>query len=260
MEFIKKNYEKIILGAVLLGLMGALAFMPVVIHVDQQKMTDLKMGLIHPPVKPLPALDLSPEKEVLARLKSPYHLDFSTTNKLFNPVLWQRTRDGHVVKATGLGPNAAVVTKITPLYFSIGLESVMTNTLGDRYVFVVTNEAAALPALRYPRRYYVSPGEKNRVFKLNRVAGPTNAPTQLVVTLNDSGQTVTVTPSRPFQRVDSYVADVKYPPADRNFTGLRVGDHLNFAGDDYNVIAIDRNTVILLAQSNQKKYTLRYTP
>jgi hypothetical protein len=39
-----------------------------------------------------------------------------------------------------------------------------------------------------------------------------------------------------------------------------VGDHLAFAGDDYNVIAIDKNDVILLAQSNQKKYTLPYAP
>ena len=38
--------------------------------------------------------------------------------------------------------------------------------------------------------------------------------------------------------------------------GVRVGDHLTFAGDDYNVIAIDKNEVKLLAQSNQKKYTL----
>jgi hypothetical protein len=35
---------------------------------------------------------------------------------------------------------------------------------------------------------------------------------------------------------------------------------LSFAGDDYNVIAIDQGEVILLAQSNQKKYTLPYTP
>jgi len=39
-----------------------------------------------------------------------------------------------------------------------------------------------------------------------------------------------------------------------------VGADLKFAGDDYNVFAIDENEVILLAHSNQKKYTLRYTP
>ena len=64
----------------------------------------------------------------------------------------------------------------------------------------------------------------------------------------------------PFQRVDGYSADLKYDPEKINATGLRVGADLKFAGDDYNVIAIDENEVILLAQSNQKKYTLRYTP
>ena len=65
---------------------------------------------------------------------------------------------------------------------------------------------------------------------------------------------------KPFRRVDAYSADLKYDPEKYSGTGLRVGDHLTFAGDDYNIIAIDENEVILLAQSNQKKYTLRYAP
>ena len=38
MDFVKKHYEKIILGAVLLGLVGALVFLPVLISGDQQKL------------------------------------------------------------------------------------------------------------------------------------------------------------------------------------------------------------------------------
>ena len=71
---------------------------------------------------------------------------------------------------------------------------------------------------------------------------------------------MTVSKAKPYQRVDGYSADLKYSPENVNRTGLRVGDHLAFAGDDYNVIAIEENDMILLAQSNQKKYTLRYAP
>jgi hypothetical protein len=35
---------------------------------------------------------------------------------------------------------------------------------------------------------------------------------------------------------------------------------ISFAGGDYIVVAIDKDEVVLLNQSNQKKTTLRYAP
>jgi hypothetical protein len=261
MEFIKKNYEKVILGAVLLGLVAVLAFMPFVISYDQQKTRELP-GIITRKPDPLPPLDLSAQQSALDRLKSPYLLDFSTTNKLFNPVQWQRTKDGRVAKSGGLGPTAAVVGKITPLYYSITLDSVATNALGipPRYTFVVEHQAAAQPALRHAQRQYASPGEKVRDFTLKEVKGAPENPDMLVLKLADTGETATLSKSQPFRRVDGYTADLKYDPDKLNATAVRVGERLAFAGDDYNVIAIGANEVILLAQSNQKKYSLRYSP
>ena len=272
MEFIRRNYEKIILSLVLLGLVGALAFMPVVIYYDQQQMTDMRNKVIpHKPV-PLPDLDLSRQQAVLDRLKSPYDLDLSTTNKLFNPVQWRRQRDNLMVIAEKLGVQAAVVTKITPLYYSITLDSVTTNELGARYAMGIEDQTATIPAQRHKRPHYASLGKgndtvvdktvggKNEGFKLDAVKGPPENPDQLILILADSGQTNNVSKDKPFRRVDAYSADLKYTPENYSRTGLRVGDHLTFAGDDYNIIAIDKNDVILLAQSNQKHYTLTYTP
>lgn len=272
MEFIKRNYEKIILSLVLLGLVGALAFMPFVIYYDQQQMTDTMNNITHPHAVPLPPLDLSRQDAVLDRLKSPYRLDLSTTNKLFNPVQWQKDRSGAMFRAENLGPQAAVVTKITPLYFSISLDSVTTNEAGARYVFGIEDQTAAIPAQRHKRPHYASMGKgndkvddkmvggKNEGFTLVDVKGPPENPDQLVLKLADTGATNTLSKSQPFRRVDAYSADLKYAHDNYSGTGLRVGDHLAFAGDDYNVIAIDKNDVILLAQSNQKKYTLPYAP
>ena len=267
MEFIRKNYEKIILGAVLLGLVGVLAFMPVVIYYDQQKMTDLRNDVTHPKSVPLPPLDLSQQDAVLDKLKSPYQLDFTASNRLFNPVQWQRDKDGTLIKITTgheVGPGAAVVTKITPLYYIISLDSVATNALGTppRYTFSVEHQAAAYLSQRRPQHLYASVGEKTRDFIIPKqdVKGPPDDPDRLTLRLVDTGAEVTVSKDHPFQRVDGYTADLKYDPEKLNATGLRVGADLKFAGDDYNVIAIDENSVILLAQSNQKKYTLRYAP
>jgi hypothetical protein len=266
MEFIKRNYEKIILSLVLLGLVGALAFMPVVIFYDQQQMADSKNKVTHPKPAPLPDLDLFRQQAVMDRLKSPYALDFLTTNKLFNPVQWQKNKDDVLKKITTgneVGPGAAVVTKITPLYYIISLDSVATNALGSppRYTFSVERQAAALPAQRRPQHQYGSVGDKVRDFfsiPKQVVKGPPENPDQLILKLTDTGVEVTVSKDKPFQRVDGYSADLKYDPDNLKAAGQRVGADLKFAGDDYNIIAIDENEVILLAQSNQKKYSLPY--
>jgi hypothetical protein len=274
MEFIKRNYEKIILSLVLLGLVGALAFMPVVIFYDQQKMEEMKRTVIPRKPMPLQDLDLSRQDTVMGRLQSPYSLDFSTTNKLFNPVLWKKAADGKltkVVKGTEVGPGAAVVAKITPLYFVIALNAVDTNGIAPHYSLSIEDQSALVPAQRRKRPHNVEKGEavvdklvagKNEGFRLIDVQGPPENPDELVLVLADTGATNTLSRSQPFRRVDGYTADVKYdldkPPY--NGTGLRVGDHLGFAGDDYKIIAMDKNNVILSAQSNQKNYTLRYAP
>ena len=276
MEFIKRNYEKIILSVVLLGLVGVLACMPVMIFLDRDKMDKLRSTYI--PKKPvaLSALDMSRQDKVLERLRSPYELDFSMTNKLFNPVQWQKSPDGKlikIVKGTEVGPGAVVVVKITPLYYIISLVSVDTNGLAPRYSMNIEDQTAQTAALRRKRSHYVSKGEtvtdkliagKNEGFTLIDVKGPLDNPDQMVVRLADSGETVTLSKSQPFRRVDGYTADLRYDPEKNNTTvnaaGLRMGAYLRFADDEYNIIAIDKNDVILLAQSNQKHYTLRYAP
>jgi len=270
MEFIKRNYEKIILSLVLLGLVGVLVAMWFVITADQQQMADMRDHVTHPPAKPLPDLDLSRQQAVMSRMQSPNNLDLSTTNKVFNPVSWQRTANGPLIRASKAGPDAAVVTNFTPLYFSIALDSVITNTLGNppRYVFSVTDETATRPGQRHARHQYASKGDtvtdkslgKNEGFTLKEVKGPPENPDQLVLVLADTQATIALSKDKPFRRVDAYSADLKYDLGNFSRAGLRVGDHLAFAGDDYNVIDIQSNAVILLAQSNQKKITLPYTP
>src|SRR5580704_6402976 len=109
MDFIKKHYEKIILSIVLLGLVGALLVLPFLISGDQSRMKDLTDTIITTRIAPLPDLDWTRQSNATARLDSPTEFDFSTTNKLFNPVEWQRTADNRIVKASYMGVQAAAV-------------------------------------------------------------------------------------------------------------------------------------------------------
>jgi len=264
MDFIKKHYEKMILGLVLIGLVGVLVLMWFVIMADKQKMEDFKNNVVHSKGKPLPDLDLSRQDAVLNRLKQPYQLDFSATNKLFNPVQWRRGPDGKLIKLnTGreMGPGAAVVTKITPLYYVISLNSADTNGIAPRYKITVEHQAAPAQSQRRPQAHYASVNDKiPGLFTLQGVTGPVEDPTSIVLKMAD-GQTMTVEKDKPHRVVEGYSADIRYDVGEKiNAPGQRIGDHLSFAGDDYNIIAIEQNRVVLLAQSNQKQYILPYRP
>jgi hypothetical protein len=263
MDFLKKHYEKILLSVVLLGLVGALVFMAFIIPSEQEKVREIGEGIISGRVVALTNLDLTKQSNVVERLQSPYRLDFDTTNKLFNPVEWQRRPDGTLSKATAAGPQTAVVTRINPLYLALSLDSVETNLSPVRYVIGVERSAAANPALRHKQARYVSTDDaKKDVFTMLHVIGPPENPDHLELRLADTGQIIELTNGAPFQRVDGYEADLKYEhdPEKASWSGQRIGNHLRFAGDDYTIVDINSNEVVLFAQSNQKKWTLRYTP
>jgi hypothetical protein len=264
MDFLKKHYEKIILSVVLLGLVGFLAFLPVLIDNDKQQIANLTTTIL-PQARPMADLDLTRQQNILQRLQSPFNYDFSAPNKLFNPIEWKRDPNGAMIKIKDdsvIGAKAAVVTKITPLNLVVTLDAVQTNEMGAIYIIGVSNGAAMNPMLRRKRQHYITPGEKNEVFSLGKdgVKGDPANPDELVLKLADTGEPAVVSKDKPFQRLDAYSADLKYDPEGRNFPGRRAGQTILFNGDGYNIVAITADTVILSAQSNQKNTTLRYPP
>ena len=258
MDFIKKHYEKVILSLVLLGVIAVLGVLPFLIQQDKEATTAVITN-ITTSKKPLDPLDLSRQNRALERVKSPFELDFETTNKIVNPVLWKKNlASGELFKImTGheADAEAVVVTNITPLYFSLTLTDVKTNT-GMVYSIMVEHQAAARGRQRSP--HMASKGEKNANFTITGVKGDPASPDELELKLTDTGETVVVAPGKPFRRPEAYLADLKFPPEKTVKTGVRVGARLTFGSDDYIVVAISENEVILSAQSNQKKTILHY--
>jgi hypothetical protein len=269
MDFVKKNYEKILLTVVLLGLVGALVFLPFMIANDQQKVKEMTQVVFSSKVAPLAELDLARQTNVSGRLQSPYSLDFSKTNRLFNPLQWQRKANGEMipVKLGLVGPEAVMVTRISPLYTIITLDSIDTNSiatneLAARFVLSVEHQAAAAAGQRVKRQHYGSVGEKVDIFAIRSLKGSLDNPAQLELTLQlaDTGEQVTVTKDKPYRRVDGYTADLKYDAEVKKWPAQRVGATLKFYADEYNIVAINQDSVIMLARSNQKKTTRPYSP
>jgi hypothetical protein len=264
MDFLKKHYEKILLGVMLFGLIGVLVFMIFYISAEKSDMATKSIQLVTPHPKPLPALDTTAEDAAISRLKAPYNLDFESTNKLFNPMEWQRALDSSLILASKTGAQVAVVTNIAPLYFVVSLDSVIANETATNYVIKIERQAATTAAKRAPTRHYVSNDDKkpksNDPFALETVKGPLDNPAALVLKLTDTQEEITVTRDAPYRRIDGYTADFRYDPERKVFRGRRVNDKVSFGGVDYTVVEINQNELILMDQSNQKKTSLRFVP
>lgn len=261
MQFLKKHYEKIVLGVVLAGLIGGLVFMLFYIAAEKQAMEEMVSGIINKPVKPLPDVDLTTNNAATARFQTPFNLDLETANKVFNPFEWVKTPDGRLVKKATSLAQAVVVTNIAPLYLILSLESVTTNELGARYVIGVQKQADKNPSKRVKQQRYVSVGDKpNDTFALVEVKGPAENPDALMLKLGDTGEVVSVSRARPYRRVDGYIADFRYDLEKKIFRARRVGDRVSFGGADYIVFDINQNELILADQSNQKKTPLPFVP
>jgi hypothetical protein len=259
MDFIKKHWEKVLLGVVLLGLAVAVALLPLKIASEREAMQQTRDSILNRPVKPLPPVDTSEAQAALARTRLPLKLDFSTGHRLFNPVLWQMTSDGRPLKVQSgneIGPAAVEVTDTTPLYTVVSFDNVITSESGSRYAIGVEQQAAARLADRRKRQTYASVDTKTDVFKLVRIQGPADNPDALILEVEGTDGEVSISKSNPYKRVDGYLANLKYPPENKAWSNRRVGDRLLFAGEEYNIVAINESEVVLSAPSG-KKTTVR---
>ena len=258
MELIKKHYEKALLGFVLLGLAVAAALLPLKIASEKQDLEAQRKSKTEKNVRPLPPLEQGRYQGVLQRLQTAIQLNFSGGHNLVNPVPWQKAADRLIPIRFGkeVGPEAVVVTAVTPLHLILTFDSVTSSG-----IFVgVENEAAAAPDKRRKTQRLASLNTKSDVFTLREIKGPPASPTELVLELNDTGKRVAVAPERPYRRVDGFAADLKYDPEKKVWPGRRLGSPLVFDKDEYNVVAITESDVVLSAKSTGKKTTIKFNP
>jgi hypothetical protein len=272
MQFIKKNYEKILLGLVLVGLVAAAVFLLFLVSNERQAQEERRVKIGARPVKSLPPVDLGQADALLKRAAMQVVLVLSdNNNRLFNPVRWQKSADGRIFKnPVGTDIQKLEITKITPLYLIIAFESASVSDSGARYVITIEQQAAAKANMRGKHAFYVSKGDKKEYgenkesFTLRDVQGPADNPTELILDLGDADKPVSISISKdkPFKRAEAYTADLKFPPENKTFLNRRVGDPIYskilVAGEEYNIVAITENEVVLSAKSNQKKWTIKY--
>lgn len=259
MDFLKKHYEKIILGLVLLGLLGAVVALPIIKNNEDEAIKQILSGQFTRKVQPLPSLDLSSQQATLKRVSVPLVLNFGSPHKLFNPMPWQRAADGHLIQAdsTNVGPRALQITKLTPLYLVITNQAISVSESGAHYIFTTIKEAAAKAQDRSASISALAVGSKNATFELRAIQGPTNDPTALVLRMLDTDSDVTLTRDKAYKRIDGFMADLKYSPENRSWSNQRVGATLHFNGEDYKIVGVAESEIVVTAP-NGKKWTVKY--
>ncbi len=263
MDFLKKHYEKVLLGVVLLALAIAAACLPFVISSEQDKMAQVTVGVINPRVTPLTNLDLTPLETSLKRVTTPAVIDFGPPNKVFNPRPWQKTADGKLIPADKAGPTSLLVTNIQPLYLKLTLDKVNPDT---NYVIGIEKQAAPTASGRLKKQALcgLNPPTQNDTFIVRGVKGKPDDPAsvQVLLELKDTGKTVALSTNQPYLRVDGYTADLRYDPEKKHWPGRRINSQppqppITLNGEEYNVVAINTNEVVLSAKVNGKKWTIK---
>jgi hypothetical protein len=260
MEFLKKNYEKVILSVVLLGLAVAAALLLKQVADEKVRLDEIRRLNLTTAPKDLEPTDVSTNLATLARVQRPTPVVLQGTNNLFNPVQWRKLPDDRLVKmATGneIGPGALQILTVRPLYLRISYEGESGSGDTTQYKFRIEREAEKTAGARRPETLsFTSVGRPNKGMLLREMRPP-EKPTEFVLELLDSKTQVLVSAGKPYERVAGYTADLRYESI--NWKDRRIEDRLMFAGDTNKIVAITETNVTVEA-SNRKRTTVIYNP
>jgi hypothetical protein len=264
MQFLKKNYEKILLAVVVLAALGVVACLPILVSQEKQKLDELEQSYLPKHPKPLPPLDLKPQEALLARVQTKAFLDVSETNetdKLFNPVRWQKDNNGRVFPNPAGGEVRRLeVVKLSPLYFDVSLETVSVSPgLPTHYAIQLQHEAGLSLRDRARKTIYAPLNVTTNGFTIVSAEGPEEDPTNVDVQLSEPDKTISIARGRPFKWPEGYTVDLRYPPENRTFANHRIGDIIYFAGESYKIIDIKDSEVVLSQESNQKIWIKKFS-
>jgi len=264
MQFLKKNYEKIILGVVVLAALGLVASLPFLVSSEKQKLAEEENQVIKPNLTPLQPLDLSKEDEFIKRAHNSIALNLDNPHKIFNPVRWQLKNNAPYRNPAGQEIERLVVTKISPLYEIYSLTSVSApEGLPTHYGIGITHQAAVrINDRNNPKTTYAAMNQTTNNFTVVAAEGTDLESASVTLELSDTGKRVTITKAKPYERPEGYMADLVYQPDNKPFPNRRKTDTTSicFANECYKIVDITEREVVLLQLSNQKTWTKEYNP
>jgi len=263
MQFLKKNYEKIILGVVVLATLDLVASLPFMVSSEKQKLAEQVSTVIHPNAQALQPLDLSKEDDFINRAHNAITVNLDKPHKIFNPVRWQLKNNVPFRNPAGEELDKLVVAKISPLYETYSLTTVSVSPgLPAHYGIGIKHDGAGTTQGRNVKTTYVAMNQATNNFMVVAAEGPEENPNSVTIELTDTGKKVVITKDKPFQRPEAYTADLVYTPDNKSFPNRRKTDPspICFANECYKIVDITEREVVLFQLSNQKQWIKEYNP
>lgn len=263
MDFIKKHYEKLVLGVVLLAVAGVA--ISLVLSVSQVR-EDLKKALeqlagVRP--KPLLPVNLTTNEAALARVVKHVPVVLGAPDHYtFNPVTWARASNGRLEPTRSrpdLGAAGLAYVNSHDLVLEIGFAAVQGTPEAPRYQFSIRREFEKNPRNRQPIVESVALGaeSKDQIFKLLEVRGPKEDPTDFVCELVSSREQFVISKTKTFKKTQGYSADLRYDAERREYAQKRVGDSLTLSGAAYKIVAIEKDELVVSAPNSVRTTVLK---
>lgn len=256
MEFLKNHYEKLILGVVLLGLAAA-TFMVSRADAGGDEFGDSGFStVVESKARPI---DISTNEMALARFTNVASLNLEDEHYLFNPAVWQRRPDGSFITGHKLGPKGLVVKSVTPLKFVAMFADVNSGST-PRCTMRVTRvlppgEKSGFPTMTSSTLMAV--GDENDDFKFEEAQWDAS-PKAIVLTMKKNGEQVRLEQGKSFERIEGYMAELRYDVENKNFNKVREKSALVLTGETNNVVAVSPTEVVLVNPATSLRTTLKY--
>lgn len=254
MEFLKDHYEKLILGVIVIGLVVA------AVMVSMQAGPAAEEGssgsVFETKAQPI---DTTTNRVALERFKNAGELNFEEGHALFNPAVWRRKPDGSFMTGESLGPKGLKIKTIEPLVFWVKFADAgagLSTRCPLQYNRVNTPDGKSTPATTM-KTEMMSVGDENDLFKVVS-ASPAESPTEAVLEMKKDGESITLTKGKTFERIDGYIANLRYDAENRNFNNVREKSSLVLLGDTNTVVSVSADEIVLVNPATTLKTTLKY--
>ncbi len=266
----RQHYEKFILTAALLVLAGAVYFLYAASVAEREKIRDIPKGFEGRKVKPVQLANFAAFTVAMKQIENPPMLDLAREHHLFNPVLWESRGGGppEKIKSSNLrDAEAMAIASIEPLHLAVAygypaLSGTPPDQTVNGYTMYTTNELFARSHPKRLLRTYMSIGTNSTPapFFIREVKGEPKEPAEVLAEMKEGGEKFSFAPGKPYFRVVGYEAEMLYKPTGRKYTSLRKGVTIDIDGQNYKIVDILPNQVVLSDDSNGKQYSITAVP
>ena len=263
MDFLKKHYEKLTLGLVLLAVAGVAIYLVLAVNQVQQDLNAALAQAAGAKQKSLQAINLvTNQTELDAVVKHAPVVLGAPDHYTFNPVTWARAANGRIEPTRGradMGAAGLTYVESHDLFLEIGFSAVAGTPEAPRYQFSIRRDYEKNPKLRSAIVESVAVGaeSKDQIFKLLEARGPKEDPTDFVCELVSTREQFTISKTKSFKKTQGYSADLRYEASRQNFTQKRVGESLNLSGAAYKIVAIEKDELVVSAPNSVRTTVLK---